>query len=389
MRPVRRGRGPRGDPVGERHRVVAVVPSDEVPRRGPHEAVGRLHAGGSSRPEPRPAHRHPAADRRAPLEPHRGADVEHGVGPGRRPAGHLGALVVDLPGARAGVDDVRRREGVGHASNLWMPGVPATSPTALRTPPDALSDETFGRSFANRRTGRSLAPYRRGSHTADLQGDRHDAETLVPWTGRDSGRRRIRSSRGLRRPGRPSSRTTSTPAPASTSRSAARTVPRSSGSTATGSCDISATTGNLVVNVVVSNTAVATVSPSQLTFTACNQHQASHHHAVGVGTGRGDAERVSEPDGRSVQLQRCHGSRESHGDAVKTPTTTTVSCPASVTYDGSREDPLHRDRHRGGRLLPEPGRELHREHERRHRDRIRRLRRQQHARAPAAAPRAS
>ena len=36
----------------------------------------------------------------------------------------------------------------------------------------------------------------------------------------------------------------------------------------TGSCDITATTGNLVVNVVVSNTAVATVSPSQLTFTA-------------------------------------------------------------------------------------------------------------------------
>ena len=41
----------------------------------------------------------------------------------------------------------------------------------------------------------------------------------------------------------------------------------------TGSCDITVTTGNLVVNVVTSNAAVATVSPSQLTFTGCNQNQ--------------------------------------------------------------------------------------------------------------------
>ena len=107
----------------------------------------------------------------------------------------------------------------------------------------------------------------------------------------------------------------------------------------TGSCDISATTGNLVVNVVTSNAAVATVSPSQLTFTACNQHLPVTITPLAVGQAQVKLERVSEPNGSSPFNYDAAVVPVEVRDAATTPTTTTVSCPASVTYDGSPKTP--------------------------------------------------
>ncbi len=107
---------------------------------------------------------------------------------------------------------------------------------------------------------------------------------------------------------------------------------------ATGSCDITVPTGNLVVNVVTSNSAVATVSPSQLTFTGCHQNQPVVITPVGVGKAQVTLTFVSEPTGSQIVYNTAVVPVEVTTE-VTTPTTTTVSCPASVTYDGSPKAP--------------------------------------------------
>ena len=89
---------------------------------------------------------------------------------------------------------------------------------------------------------------------------------------------------------------------------------------------------------LTSVSAVATVSPSQLTFTGCHQNQPVAITPVGVGKAEVTLTRVSEPTGSQIVYNTAVVPVEVTTE-VTTPTTTTVSCPASVTYDGSPKAP--------------------------------------------------
>lgn len=106
----------------------------------------------------------------------------------------------------------------------------------------------------------------------------------------------------------------------------------------TGSCDITATTGNLVVNVVVSNAAVASVSPAQLTFTACNQNRAVTITPLAVGSADVTLTPNTEPTGSQFNYNSARVPVNVTA-ATFTGTVTTLSCPASTTYTGSALTP--------------------------------------------------
>ena len=128
----------------------------------------------------------------------------------------------------------------------------------------------------------------------------------------------------------------------------------------TGSCDIAPTTGHLVVNVVISNAAVASVSPSQLTFSACEQHQAVTITPWG---GSARPHLTLEPSIRAERRQFTYAT-------ARLPWRSPPPRPRRDDHDGHLPDigdvrrlgadPLYRDGHRGGRILRAPDRELHR-----------------------------
>ena len=81
------------------------------------------------------------------------------------------------------------------------------------------------------------------------------------------------------------------------------------------------------------------MSPSQLTFTACDQHLAVAITAVGVGTADVTLTPVSEPTGGQFNYNPARVPVNVTAGAVKTATATTISCPPSVTYTGSARTP--------------------------------------------------
>ena len=107
----------------------------------------------------------------------------------------------------------------------------------------------------------------------------------------------------------------------------------------TGSCDITAAGGDLVVNVVTSNAAVASVSPEQLSFSACNQKQAVTITPVAVGSAEVTLTPNTEPANGRFTYATASVPVQVTAAPARTTTTTTVTCPASVTYDGSAQTP--------------------------------------------------